>query len=264
MKTPKSPKGIQTRERILRVAERLFAEHGYDGVSVRKIAAEAKVQLALVSYYFRSKLGLYRAVFQHRIEPISERRLDALNSILRRADPAPKIEEVLDALARPWVELRDQKGRQHYSRLVAREAGDPRESSRGIVKELLDPIALEFIAAMERALPGYRREEVHWAYYFFIGALLLAMANPERMRRLSGDVVAIDDSERLIKEIVGLFSDAFSARTRASALNPSVLNPKTLNPKAKSGEASHEARHLRVGERRTAQRRVDRQRPKGR
>ena len=66
-KPTKGAKGAKTRERILRAAERLFAEHGYDGVSVRSIAAAAKVQLALLSYYFQSKLGLYRAVFQRRI-----------------------------------------------------------------------------------------------------------------------------------------------------------------------------------------------------
>jgi len=144
-------KGAKTRERILRAAERLFAEHGYDGVSVRRIAAAAGVQLALLTYYFHSKLGLYRAVFQRRIEPISAQRRELLNRVLRRIDPPPSIEEILDALARPWVELRDRPGGQHYSRLIAREAGDPRESSRGIVKEMLDPIALEFLAAMERA-----------------------------------------------------------------------------------------------------------------
>jgi Tetracyclin repressor-like, C-terminal domain len=83
-----------------------------------------------------------------------------------RVDPRPSIEEVLNALARPWVEPRDQPGGQHYSRLIAREAGNPRESSRGIVKEMLDPIATEFLTAMEQALPNRLRSEIHWAYYF--------------------------------------------------------------------------------------------------
>ena len=38
---------------------------------MRGIASAAGVQLALLSYYFRSKQGLYRAVFQRRIDPIS-------------------------------------------------------------------------------------------------------------------------------------------------------------------------------------------------
>jgi AcrR family transcriptional regulator len=240
LQAPKSAKGAQTRERILRVAERLFAEHGYDGVSARSIASAAKVQLALLSYYFRSKLGLYRAVFERRITPISERRLEILNRVMRRVEPPPSIEEVFDALARPWVELRDHPGGQHYSRLIAREAGDPRESSRGIVKEFLDPIAREFLDAMERALPGRPRAEVHWAYYFFIGALLLALANPGRMRRLSGDLCHVEDSQALISAIVG-----FSVKALEEGTN-------VRKAPAKPKETSHEARHLRVGRRRTA------------
>src|SRR4051812_16428979 len=98
MQTAKSPKGAKTQERILRVAEKLFADHGYDGVSMRTIATRSRVQLALLAYYFHSKLGLYRAVFQRRIEPISERRRDMLRGLLQRAGPTPSIEEILDAL----------------------------------------------------------------------------------------------------------------------------------------------------------------------
>ena len=77
-------KGARTQERILRVAERLFAERGYDGVSMRTLAAGADVQLALLSYYFSNKLGLYRAVFQRRIDPISAQRRDVLQRVMRR------------------------------------------------------------------------------------------------------------------------------------------------------------------------------------
>jgi AcrR family transcriptional regulator len=201
-----TPKSERTKERILRVAERLFAEHGYDGVSMRALAGAAGVQLALLSYYFRNKLGIYRAVFERRINPISEQRRAALREVMERADPPPSIEEVLDALARPWVELRSQRGGEDYSRLIAREVGDPQEGRRGIVEEMLDPIAAEFIKAMEEVLPGHPRAQVHWAYHFFIGALLLILANPTRAQRLSGKLCGFDDNEAVIAEIVGFFS----------------------------------------------------------
>ena len=242
MKSKKGSKGAQTQERILRVAERLFAEHGYDGVSVRTIASGAGAQVALLHYYFRSKLGLYRAVFQRRIEPISQRRRETLENVMKRVDPPASIEEVLDALARPWVELRDQRGGQHYSRLIAREAGDPREGSRGIVKEFLDPIANEFIAAMERALPGRSRAEIHWAYFFFIGALLLVLANPGRMKRLSGKLCPVDDSQAVISTIVSFFRKGLQDRAAVS----------DLGVKSRTGGISHEARHIRVGKQRPA------------
>jgi AcrR family transcriptional regulator len=212
-----TPKSQRTKERILRVAERLFAEHGYEGVSMRALAAAAGVQLALLSYYFRNKLGIYRAVFERRIKPISEQRRAALRAVMERTDPPPAIGEVLDALARPWVELRGQRGGEHYSRLIAREVGDPKESRRGIVEDMLDPIAVEFIAAMEKVLPGHPRAHVHWAYHFFIGALLLILANPTRVQRLSGKLCRFDDGEAVVKEIVGFFSASLAAPDHANS-----------------------------------------------
>ncbi len=48
-----------TRERILKAAERLFAEHGYDATSVRAIVAKARVNQAAINYHFAGKEGLY-------------------------------------------------------------------------------------------------------------------------------------------------------------------------------------------------------------
>ena len=71
-------KRAATRDRILATAERLFAEYGYDGVSMRQIGAEADAQIALIAYHFGTKEKLYRAVFEHRITPLSARRREAL------------------------------------------------------------------------------------------------------------------------------------------------------------------------------------------
>lgn len=201
--------GERTRERILDAAEQLFSEHGLDGVSTRQIAARARAPLALANYHFASKEGLYRAVLQRRATQVSaERRALLARAFARHAKPP--IEEVLEALARPWVELRGRPGGLAYTRLVARETGDPAEGKRGIVRELLDPIALDFIAAMERALPGHSRARVNWAYHFFIGALLLILANPDRLKRLSGQVCDFESERAVIREIVTFFSVALA------------------------------------------------------
>lgn len=52
---------------ILLVAEKLFAENGFDGTSVRQIAKEAKVNVAMISYYFGSKEKLLEALLLYRI-----------------------------------------------------------------------------------------------------------------------------------------------------------------------------------------------------
>lgn len=204
----------RSKERILNAAERLFSAHGIDGVSVRQIAAAAGVQLALLTYYFGTKDGLYRAVFERRIAPISAARRARLVEIMARRRPPPRIEEVLDALARPWVELRRHRWGAHYTRLIAREVSDPREGRRGIVEDLLDPIAREFMAAMETTLPGLPRARIQWAYHFFIGALLMILLHPRRPQRLSGNLCRVDDNDALIGEIIEFFSGALDGKAR--------------------------------------------------
>ncbi|PKK12150.1 TetR/AcrR family transcriptional regulator [Thermomonospora sp. CIF 1] len=51
-----------TRRRLLEAARELFAEHGYDHVSVRAIAARAEANVALVNRYFGSKAALFGEV----------------------------------------------------------------------------------------------------------------------------------------------------------------------------------------------------------
>ena len=51
---------------IIEAAEKLFSENGFDGTSVRDIAEEAGVNLAMISYYFGSKEKLMEAIFKHR------------------------------------------------------------------------------------------------------------------------------------------------------------------------------------------------------
>jgi AcrR family transcriptional regulator len=55
------------REHILKVAEQLFAERGFDGTSVRDIAHGADVNLAMISYYFGSKEKLLESLLEMKI-----------------------------------------------------------------------------------------------------------------------------------------------------------------------------------------------------
>lgn len=55
---------------IINTAEKLFAVNGFDGTSVRDIANEAGVNVAMISYYFGSKEKLMEAVFEQRTNNI--------------------------------------------------------------------------------------------------------------------------------------------------------------------------------------------------
>lgn len=79
---------------IMEAAERLFADRGFAGTSVRDIAEAAGVNLAMISYYFGSKEKMMEAVFQHRGQHMKMQ----LQSILVNSNMAPiqKVERLID------------------------------------------------------------------------------------------------------------------------------------------------------------------------
>ena len=111
-----------TRDQILDTAERLFAEFGIDGVSIRTITAEAQVNLAAIHYHFGSKEALVREVFVRRIGPVNRERLRLLDDLLERSRPEkPRLEELVRILVGPPLRLwlQAEKG-ETFSRLCGR------------------------------------------------------------------------------------------------------------------------------------------------
>jgi AcrR family transcriptional regulator len=60
------------RQRLIETSMQLFAERGFDGVTVRDIAKEAEVSIGLINHHFDSKEGLREAVDKHFIERTSK------------------------------------------------------------------------------------------------------------------------------------------------------------------------------------------------
>jgi len=63
---------LKGRDRLLLVAMQLFAERGFDGVTVRDIAKAADVSIGLINHHFESKEGLRAAVDAHFLEETSK------------------------------------------------------------------------------------------------------------------------------------------------------------------------------------------------
>jgi AcrR family transcriptional regulator len=78
----------------MEAAEKLFAEQGFAGTSVRDIAEAAHVNLAMISYYFGSKEKLMEAMFHHRGSDFKIQ----LESILQNKNLSPiqKVEKLID------------------------------------------------------------------------------------------------------------------------------------------------------------------------
>jgi len=78
---------------ILLVAEKLFSEHGFDGTSIRDISKEAKINIAMISYYFGSKEKLLEALIINRI---SDLRLQMESLYKEDLSPFEKIDKLIE------------------------------------------------------------------------------------------------------------------------------------------------------------------------
>lgn len=175
----------KARERILGAAEQLFADFGFDGVSLRQIATRAEVPVGLVSYHFTSKLGAYRAVFELRTPVVVEQRNAGLALAAIEEDPERRFEMIIKAILLPMLNLRAAEHSNHFGVLLAREVNDPRSIERGIIQDMLDPIATVVIEHFRSLLPHRSEAQIHWAYQVMVGAMTFAMSDAGRISRLS-------------------------------------------------------------------------------
>src|SRR5690349_15934196 len=115
-----------TRTRILAAAERLYAERGVDGVSLREITeAAGQRNNAAVHYHFGGRDELVRELFELRYAQLETRRAEML-AALDADGRTDDIEALVRILVAPFAEAADQGAEGTWVRFVARLHEDPR------------------------------------------------------------------------------------------------------------------------------------------
>lgn len=116
-----------TRELLILTAERLFAEHGIDAVSLRQINTEAgQRNLSATLYHFGSKEALIGIIYDFRMERVNRRRMDFL-ARMEAGKRQHDVHALVEAVVTPIVEevTSDDSGA-HYIRFLAQVIGHPR------------------------------------------------------------------------------------------------------------------------------------------
>src|SRR5258707_9057969 len=90
-----------TKAAVFGAAERLFALHGFQNVSVRDITAEAGVNLASVNYHFGSKDALIFEIFRRRTSELNRERARMLHEAADRHRGKPPVRAILRAYFGP-------------------------------------------------------------------------------------------------------------------------------------------------------------------
>lgn len=195
-----APANFSTKERILGVAETLFARHGFAGASLRQVTAAANVNLAAVNYHFGSKESLIEEVFRRRLDELNRHRLTALAEVGAQSDPT--LEDVLDAFVRPALEQSmDSAGGAAFVRVLARAYAEHDERLRKFLSDNYGHVLREFAAAFARLLPHLDKEELYWRLDIVAGALTYAMADFGMIKR-KNDVSENSHREQTARHLV--------------------------------------------------------------
>jgi AcrR family transcriptional regulator len=168
----KKHRSVTTATRLLDAAERLFGEHGYNGVGMRALADAAQVNLAATTYHFGSKKSLYVETFLRRFRVVNARRLELLAMAEQDGHgQPPTVERIVECMMRPSVEA----GLEHpaFNKMVARTLMAPPKFLHEHLKAEFEPNLRVFIVALERALPAVPTELLNLRLALALGATLM-------------------------------------------------------------------------------------------
>jgi AcrR family transcriptional regulator len=193
----------ETGIKILTAAETLFAEKGYDGVSLRQITNEAGVNLAAVNYHYNDKQSLYLEVLTYRLRQLSQARLDRLAAAEVRSDGGPlPLADIVDIFAAPLLQP-DAASMPTFgpasSRLIGRTLLEPLDFLAPVLAIDFQPAVARCGQAIRRHLPKLPPADFIWRYSFVIGALHHTAATLHDMKTRTNGFCANDDGATALR-----------------------------------------------------------------
>jgi len=215
----------ESKRRLLDAAESLFAERGFEAVSVRDITHLAKANVAAINYHFGTREGLVGLVVTHYLAPVIEERLARLDALERKGPgKAVPVEEILDALVRPLVGIVRKSGMTERltCKLLGRISELPGEVLPQAMEEPMRHWNDRFTRALAKSLPAVAPEELVWRAHFVVGAMIHMLMNQEMLPRLAGAAVGAPTLESTLSRFI---------RFAAAGLREGV----ELEPVAKKG-----------------------------
>ena len=214
----KAEQRAETMEQILDEAEYLFAQFGFNGVTLKDIAKRVGVHHTLLNYYFDDKKSVFDAVIARRAGVTSSLRMKALDEYEKASGDKPTVEGALRAFLDTDLDLYIQGGEgwKNYGALGAQSSNTPYGAQ--LFDYHFDPLIPRLIGILEKALPDCSREDLFWGYHFVTGSLMLTLGRTGRIDRLSGGLCKSDDFEAIKERMASFMAAGFhelSERSKA-------------------------------------------------
>ncbi len=209
-----------TRERLLEAAERLFAEKGYDGASLREITSAAGCNIAAVNYHFGGKENLYLQVFQRRLGHLRDLRISRLEQVLAEAGRDATPELVLSTFTTAFLEpLADESGGRQLMELMAREMLDPHLPRSVFVKGMIEPVRRSLAGALEQVTPGLDHETALLCVHSVVGQLVHVIHHERFLHGTATGPWPTEELQRLADHIARFSAGGVRALGRTGALS---------------------------------------------
>lgn len=190
--------GNETRKRLVKIAERLFAEQGVDAVSIRAVNAAAKLGAASIHYHFGSKEKLVEAVVLDQGQRVTQRILERSRALAAQPE-TPTARQLVELIAEPFVELLEAQPSRglRWVKIVAQLtlANDP------ALNQMTADVTAEVLEQVRRAFPEVDQERLGLRWDL-AGRTLIQMLSqidlwtptkrgddPEALRRVTADLI---------------------------------------------------------------------------
>jgi AcrR family transcriptional regulator len=206
------PNEAATKAAVFSAAERLFALHGFQNVSVRDITAEAGVNLASVNYHFGSKDALLFEIFRRRTAELNRERARMLHEANDRHQGSPPVREILEALFAPPLRWATPENDRRISvQFIIRSRSEGTAEMREALTNDVSHLA-RFADALIGALPDMPRETLYWRLHFCLGMVHNnRFAEFDRLHVLSDGATREGDVESLLKRMLDFAEAGFLA-----------------------------------------------------
>jgi AcrR family transcriptional regulator len=188
-----------TRERIMKAAERLFAERGYDGTSVRAIVAKARVNQAAINYHFDGKDGLYREVLRAAFRALTEHQL----AQGQEAESMSREEAVAEFVRRQLRPLMARDELSRHMRIFNWETVRPTAAFRSLLSEDASPFMGFAVDLVRRFMPEADQRTLMVAAVWLIGQCSVFLRNREQLAGPPIGLVLDDSAVEWLGRLIG-------------------------------------------------------------
>jgi TetR/AcrR family transcriptional regulator, regulator of cefoperazone and chloramphenicol sensitivity len=208
-----------TVDRLLHTAIEVFAEHGFRATTVREICARAKVNIASVNYYFRSKEALYGNAVALAIQEANQ-----LYPLAQAQDKnLPPDERLAFFIDNFLHKLLDDSHLGYHSKLITREIAEPTKTLDDIITTAISP-QFELLEDIIRQILDVDVDAttVERCLISIVGQCLVFKHSRSIVERLHPDLIADEQAIKATAEHIAKFS--------LFALNHYVQQTKRPNP----------------------------------